>query len=174
MKEKAIYGLAMPFNIFYKGREQYTDFLQYELTTRESIQMWIDVKLTLEHDDSRILGTTNQQNLLYVINDSGIYFKCVPNTPMGFRAYEDVKAGLLNYCSVTYLRRCERDYDLEKKMKSFTMLINRTNNFMVKKHVEVLVHEMCITNDPGSKETFCTTNKNDPRLKGIKWESGTV
>jgi hypothetical protein len=166
--EKAIYGLAMPFNEFYWNYTKLTNTYELELTNYGVTQLWKAIQLTIDHDRSKILGTT-EQDLFVKLHPSGVYFKMVSNTPESFKAYQDVKDGLLRHCSITYLRRMERDYDEENKVISLARVMNWNHNFIVKKHTEVLIDEMCLTNSPGNKATFCTTDKNDPRLKGVRW-----
>lgn len=167
--EKAIYGLAMQFNVFCLGKDHLTDMLQLELSNYEVTELWDVIPLTLEHDKDKTLGTT-ENNLSLQMNESGVYFKYVATSPKGMEAYENVRNGSLRKCSVTYLRKSECDPGLEKSVQSLAKIMKWDHDFLVKKHTELLLHEVCLTNNPANPSTFCTTDKDHPLLKGVKWD----
>ena len=166
--EKAIYGLAMPFNQYYKTYNQQTDTYELELTNYEVTMLWDIIQLTLDHDLSKVIGETNH-NLIVKSDPVGIYFKMIPELPEGFKAYEDVKNGLLKHCSVTLIRRKTRNHFEENKLISFARTMNINHNFVVKDHTDVLIEEVCLTNNPANPSTFCTADKDHPLLKGVRW-----
>ncbi|KIL45007.1 HK97 family phage prohead protease [Jeotgalibacillus soli] len=167
--EMAIYGLAMPFNQFYWNYNSQTNTYELELTNYEVTELWKEIPLTLEHNKYWTIGRTGK-NLSVLLNPAGVFFKLVPDTPESFKAYKDVKEGFLRHCSVTFLRHKSREFVEECKIQSLARIMNLNHNFIVEEHNEVLVHEICLTNSPGNKATFCTTDRNDMRLKGVKWD----
>jgi phage head maturation protease len=166
---KAIYGLAMPFN------DSYVDYLSLarqftvEKTNKESVEFGSLIPATINHDYTKVLGD-NRSNLTLGINDNGIYFKLIPNTKLGHETYIKVKNRLLRHCSISYLvEHKERDYAAERKLRMLSKILGWNDTFRVYSYLKVIVQEVSIGNNPANKDTFCTTNKKHPRLKGVEW-----
>lgn len=168
---KAIYGLAMPFDSIYWEYEKLTNTIKIETTNRESVSLWKEVVLTINHDHSKTFGSTDD-NLFLAINDRGVFFKLYPNDRLGYKAYGEVSRKELRHCSITYIRRFSRDLKIDEHAKGLSDCLGWTENIVVNKHDELLIDEICLTNEPGNKDTFCTTNSKDPRLKGVVWDEG--
>lgn len=168
--EKAIYGLAMPFDDAYFEYEQLTDRYTFDRTNKESVTLDSLVGVTLGHDYSKELGRTGS-NLSIAIHDRGLFFKLIPESPIALSAYKKVKRGAIRHCSVSYLvKDRKRDIATEQRAKALARMINMTDNIVVKEYKKILVFEICIVNHPANKATFCTTDKNDPRLKGVEFD----
>ncbi|WP_145524129.1 HK97 family phage prohead protease [Virgibacillus sp. SK37] len=167
--KKAIYGLAMPFD------DSYVDYIplfnQYEIerTNKESVQLDTLVGATVEHNYIQELGRTDR-NLDICVTDDGVFFRIIPDTKLGHSTYKKVSNGSLKYCSISYtVRKKKRDYKSEEKLSYLSKSLGWKDNFIVFKYAEILVFEICVTNNPANRATFCTTNKNDLRLRGVKW-----
>lgn len=169
--EKAIYGLAMPFEDCYVDYYRLSNLYKIDKTNKECALIDSLVGITLGHDFAKELGRTGQ-NLQLVIGEGGIYFKLIPNSLEGYESFNLVKLGLLKHCSISYaIKRKRRDTQAEEKLKSLAKLMGWNEKFIVYEYTQILVYEVCLTNNPVNKSTFCTTNKHDARLKGIQWES---
>lgn len=167
--EKAIYGLAMPFNGFYWEYERLTNTFIFEKTNKESVKLDSLVGATLEHDYLKELGRTGR-NLFLTLHERGLFFKLIPDTPLANDAYGKVKRRQIKYCSVSYAVKEEtRDAKAEIKAREIARLIGINEKIVVNMYKKILVYEVCIGNHPANKATFCTTNKNDSRLKGVKF-----
>lgn len=172
MMEKAIYGLAMNFGQGeYWEYDRWTNTFKFESTNFESVTLWKEIILTISHDPSKVLGSTKDDVKIKVTRD-GIFFKYVPSTSLGSKAYKDVKQGRLNHCSISYLHRSVRDVKREESLNALGKLMGWKERFVAKKYKEILVEEICLTNEPASKDTFCTTDKNHPLLPSFETRGG--
>lgn len=181
MKEKAIYGLAATYT--YPFVEYQKVLNQYKVIRKTQDSFMIDpllVVMTMDHDYSKEIGWTGldwwsdriNPNLTLVLNKRGLFFKLIPNSELGFESYENVRNGLTTQCSITYHPdKKSRDFKWEKNLEFLSSESGENANFLVYDYSENIISEICICEQGKNQETFCTTNKNDPRLKGIKWES---
>lgn len=167
--DKAIYGLAMAFNQFYGRYDARTNIYKLELPNYEVTDLWEDITLTLEHNKYLTIGST-RKNLSVLLSPKGLFFRFIPDTPEGLKAYLKVKRGRLRHCSVTYLRRMTRNYSEGDKINSLARLLDLHQYFTVDEHHEALVHEICLTNTPANPATFCTTDVNHPLLREVIWD----
>lgn len=169
---KFIYGLAMPFKSSYWEYELLTNTFKFELTNRESVTFWKEIVLTLNHDYSKVIGTTDR-NLSLKVTNEGVFFRLIVDTKEGLKARSEVSKGTLNHCSISYLHRSVREPEEEQRVEQLGKLLGWDEKFVVTKYKEILVEEICLTNNPANDETFCTTNRNDPRLKGVRFVGHT-
>lgn len=165
--EKAIYGLAADFEAVHvdiKGEE-----VEYYHVEPRTVQYAKNVALTLEHKPKQTITTTrNQENgqLILIQKGSLLFFKFTPSTKEGERIYRYVKQKKLRHCSYTFRKLATlRDTKTERK----TAWIMGSGETIVINHAAV--YEICLTNTPRDKNTFVTTDKNHPLLKGIEWKT---
>ena len=163
--EKAIYGLAADFEAVHwdiKGKN-----VEYFHVKPSTVNYADNVAFTLEHEPKEIITTTKDQEngqLILVQKGPLLFFKFVPATKHGERFYRYVKLQRLRKCSYIFRKILSyRDVHNEKKLmwamdSKEKILINHGTVF-----------EICLTNSPRDNTTFCTTDVNDPRLKGINW-----
>ncbi|MNP19233.1 Caudovirus prohead protease [compost metagenome] len=169
--EKAIYGMAQPFNDFYFKEDSENGIFLSQRTNRNAVRFDTKVGITLFHDYSKQLGTT-EDNLLLQVTDAGIFFKLIPNTPLGLSAYKRVKRAALRHCSLSYiLFEKERNSELEQAATAEFQLHGFSDQIVIEDYKKIVVYEVCLTNRPANKSTFCTTNYNDPRLEGLNWDA---
>lgn len=173
MKEKAIYGLASTYKYPMIEYEFLSNLFKVNRLKPGSIKLDSLVGATLRHDYGKEIGRTDR-NLSLILNDHGLFFKLIPETPLEFDTYKKVKKGLLTQCSCSYYAESKRDYEAETHLYTVNSLFNGNEKFEAYIQSNALLYEICLCEYPKNEETFCTTNKNDPRLKGIKWESETV
>jgi hypothetical protein len=168
INEKAIYGMAQS-NDFYLINNTDRNEFKVEKTHPDSIHFDSKVGITLSHDYTKAFGTTNE-NLFLQVTESGIYFKLIPNSPLGWSAYKKVKRAALRHCSVSYLKnKKERDPITESSVTTVFREHGFNDEIIIEDIRDITVFEVCLTNGPANKSTFCTTNPNDPRLRGLKW-----
>ncbi|MEK3788064.1 HK97 family phage prohead protease [Paenibacillus sp. FSL K6-1230] len=168
---KAIYGMAMPFNSCYvdSPNKESEPFI-VEKTNEESVFFDEMVGITLQHDYEKHFGTTNQ-NLTIKVTDNGVYFRLIPNTPLGLSVYKKVKRSALRHCSLSFIvPKRIRNIEIEDSKAPFLKAIGMDSDFIVKEYKKIIIYEICLTNGPANEETFCTTDPNDKRLKGIDWD----
>lgn len=166
---KIIYGLAQPFNDSYVDYVPLFDQFSVDKTKRSAVELDSLVGMTLNHDYSKEIGRSTS-NLTISINDKGIYFKLIPNNKLGLEVYNEVRRKKLSHCSLSYIvEDKQRDYEAEEKLGALSKIVGWDHSFQVYSYSKILVYEMCLTNNPANKTTFCTTNKRDPRLKGVMW-----
>lgn len=163
--EKAIYGLAADFEAVHwdiKGGK-----VEYFHVEPSTVRFASNVAFTLEHEPKQVITTTkNEENGQLIIVQKGplLYFKFIPTTKHGERFYRYVKLQKLRKCSYIFRKVLSyRDVQNEKKLmwamdSKEKILINHGTVF-----------EICLTNSPRDDTTFCTTDVNDLRLKGINW-----
>ncbi|MES1040630.1 HK97 family phage prohead protease [Peribacillus simplex] len=179
MKEKAIYGLASTYGYPVIDHELIPNV--YKINTKLPGSFLIDpllVVITRNHDYSKEIGWigldgwTNRKdpNVTLVLNERGLFFKLIPNSPLGLEFYELVKEGLMTQCSITYkAQQATRDYRWEKNLEFLASLRGDTDKYIVHNLSEIIISEICICEQGKNQETFATVNGNDPRLKGIKF-----
>lgn len=168
--EKAIYGMAQPFNDMYFETNSDGAF-KVEKTNRESVRFDTKVGMTLFHDFSMTFGTTDN-NLFIQVTDTGIYFKLVPNSQLGWSVYKKVKRAALRHCSLSYsVIETERNAADERVATAAFRSRGYTDEVIVEDYGRIRVYEICLTNGPANKLTFCTTNANDQRLAGLSWDN---
>ncbi|RKD21115.1 hypothetical protein BEP19_15690 [Ammoniphilus oxalaticus] len=165
-KRKYIYGLAMPFDDAYHKFDGSANTLIFERTNKASVTLWTEVVATIDHDYDKTIGNSND-NLKLVIHDRGLFFRLEPNSRQGYEAYGKVSRGELDRCSVTYLRLMSNDVEQQERSNELAKSLGWDESIIVKKHDDVLVEEICLTKYPANENTFCTTNRQDPRLKGV-------
>jgi HK97 family phage prohead protease len=129
------------------------------------------VGATIGHDYEQELGRTDRGTLCIHINDRGLFFKIIPDSPLAWDAYRKVKKNQIRHCSLSFKVKQERDFKEEQRAAELFELLNWKEKIIVQDYKMIKVFEVCICNSPANKDTWCTTNKNDPRLKGIQWES---
>lgn len=167
--EKAIYGMVQPFNDFYLTEDTSKNEYKAEKTHQDSVHFDTKVGITLFHDYTKDFGTTDE-NLFLQVTENGIYFKLVPNSPLGWSAYKKVKRAALRHCSLSYLKnKKERDPITESLVTTAFREHGFDDEIIIEDIRDITVFEICLTNGPANKSTFCTTNQNDPRLIGLKW-----
>jgi len=168
--DKAIYGLAMPFNDSYWEYDFLTNTYTFEKTNRESVTIDRLVGATIGHDYLKELGRTGN-NLTIKLHDRGLFFRLIPESPLALSTYKKVKRGLIRHCSVSYvIEERQRDYEAEERAKALSQLIYLCSNIVVKEYKKLLVFEVCIGNHPANKATSCTTDKDHPLLRGVIWD----
>lgn len=165
--EKAIYGLAKPFNAL---RPSHKDFLTntYTFTTveKEDVSFNDKVALTINHDYQytfAVLGV----NMSVRVTNEGIFFKAMPGTNEGFEAYEMVRRGILRHCSFSARVYEEEHKEMRDQYDYCSKLFGWKEKIVFNKYTKFIVHEFCLTNIPANDATFCTTNLNHPKLKGV-------
>lgn len=169
--EKAIYGLAMPFNDSYMDYDFLTNTWIYEKTNQKSIVLDSVVGATFAHDYTKELGRTDKGTLSLVVNDRGLFFKIKPVSTLAFQMYKKVKNGAIKHCSVSYaVKKKQRDYEAEQQARALCNLIRFGSNVVVNEYKKLLVFEVSIGNNPANEATFCTTDANHPLLKGVRWD----
>lgn len=168
--EKAIYGMVQPFGDCYIDTNSEGAF-KVKKTNRESVRFDSMVGMTLSHDFSKTIGTT-KENLFVQVTDSGIYFKLIPNSPLGWSIYKKVKRAALRHCSLSFtmIKTARNEVD-EKTVTAAFRSQGYTDKVIVEDYRNIRVYEICLTNHPANKLTFCTTNEKDPRLTGLSWDS---
>lgn len=168
--EKAIYGMAMPFDDYYLNPDPEKNVFGVETTNRASVRFEELVGITICHDYTQVFGTT-RENLFIQVTDKGVYFKLIPNTPLGWSAYKKVKRNALRHCSISYNDiQKKRNLASEIRMSHLFRAAGFDDSIIIEEYRKVNVFEICLTNGPANKLTFCTTNANDPRLGGLTWE----
>lgn len=171
INDKAIYGMAQPFDDFYFKDDIKNGVFLAQRTNKSAVHFDSKVGMTLRHDYSQQLGTTDE-NLFLQVTDTGIFFKLIPNTAMGWSAYKKVKRAALRHCSLSYvLFAKERNIEFEKSVTTVFRSQGYTDQIVIEDYKNIMVFEVCLTNGPANKSTFCTTNKYDPRLDGLNWEN---
>lgn len=167
--QKAIYGLAMPFNDSYWSYDRFTNTYTFDKTSRESVVFDTIVGATIDHDYSKALGDV-KENLTVKTNEYGVCFRLIPNCSLGCSTYNKVKRGALRHCSVSYLiRETKRNKQMEQQTMSLTKMFGWTERVVVNEYKKILLFELCLTNNPANDATFCTTDPNHPLLQGIEW-----
>jgi HK97 family phage prohead protease len=167
--EKAIYGMAMPFNDCYVNTDP-TGVMRVRKTNRESVYFESLVGITLEHDYTKVLGRTDN-NLFLQVTDSGVYFKLIPDCPLGWSVYKKVKRHALRHCSISFNPvMMQRNFSDEERVLKISRAAGVGDSVIVEECRKINVFEICLTNQPANKSTFCTTDANDPRLAGLRWD----
>ncbi|MBN6890037.1 phage head maturation protease [Cytobacillus horneckiae] len=168
--EKAIYGLAMPFNDGYCEYNQLTNTFSFDKTNKDSVIFDTIVGATINHDYSQCLGDI-RDNLIVKANEYGVCFKLTPNCPLGYSAYKRVKRGALRHCSVSYMvRESNKDEQVGKKAEALFRNVGWDERVIVNEYKQILLFEVCLTNNPANDITFCTIDPNHPLLKGVEWK----
>lgn len=168
--EKAIYGLAADFEaVHWDIKGENVEYFHVEPST---VQYADNIAFTLGHEPKETITTTKDRkngHLILVQKGSLLFFKFVPTTKNGERFYRYVKQQKLRKCSYIFRKVLSyRDVQNEKKLMwamdfKEKILINHGTVF-----------EICLTNRPRDNTTFCTTDVNDPRLKGINWTTNVL
>ncbi|AZS14572.1 HK97 family phage prohead protease [Paenibacillus lutimineralis] len=168
--QKAIYGMAMPFNDCYIDVNS-DDSFTAQKTNRESVRFDKLVGMTLFHDFTKTFGSTND-NLFIQVTDTGIYFKLIPNTPFGWSVYKKVKRAALRHCSLSFTNiKKERNVVQEKNLTESFRSLGLSDSIVIEDYRKIRVYEICLTNGPANKLTFCTTDAKDPRLADLNWDN---
>ena len=166
--EKAIYGLAMPFFSHYVDYDSLTNTFILEKGNQKCIEINGLIPATLSHDWEKIIGLSDS-NLNVKINKHGVFFKLIPDSPLGMSAYKKVKNGAIRHCSISYIvRKCKENVEAEKRLELLACLM--CNDIVVKEYTRIEVQEIGIGNHPKNPDTFCTTDPHDPRLKEVRWD----
>lgn len=171
--EKAIYGLAMPFNDIYWEYDRLANTLTLEKTNKDSVHIDSLVGATLRHDynKEKELGRTDQGTLFLHVNERGVFFKVIPTTPFGLSCYKKVKKGKIRHCSISYyIHDRHRNYQEEKRVTSLLRLLKQKENIIIWDYKKILVFFVCICEKPANDATFCTTDPNHPLLKEVIWD----
>lgn len=163
--EKAIYGMAADFSaVFFERGETGTTFFRVDPA---KVKFAKDIAFTLNHEPKKtittLLGKENGE-LIIVQKGECLFFKFIPTTRAGQRLYRYVKA-------VKY-RQCSYIYNVEKRVIDAEMEERFSWSLEPHEHIfldEAIIFEVCLTNTPRDKLTFCTTDANHPQLKGIDW-----
>ncbi|ASA21289.1 HK97 family phage prohead protease [Paenibacillus donghaensis] len=169
--ERAIYGMAMPFNDFYADTDVEKNTYMVNRTNRAAVFFDSKVGITLGHDYTQVVGTTDD-GLQIQLADGGLFFKLSPSSPLGWSVYKKVKRAALRHCSISF-RKILSERNAAKEMVSSEIFRSEgfTDEVSVHDLREIIVHEVCLTNGPANELTFCTTNAGDPRLSGIRWDN---
>ena len=169
MYEKAIYGMAQPLADFY--HEQNDETFVVQKTNRASVKFEPKVGITLGHDYSQVFGTTDE-NLFLQVSDRGVFFKIIPNCPLGWSIYKKVKRRALRHCSISFKAiQKQRNTDDEDYFGEVFRTAGVDDNILVEDYKKIVVFEVCLTNGPANTLTFCTTDAKDPRLEGLEWDN---
>lgn len=167
--ERAIYGLAQPFNDIYLNETE--TGLKVEKTHKSAVFFDDVVGLTFDHRFGQVAGTTDD-NLYLQVTDDGFYFKLVPNSPLGMSLWKKVKRNALRHCSLSYLPLAKRQNrgDARKIMRAFRAA-GQGDSVQVEDYQKILIYEICLLNWPANELTFCTIDAQDPRLKGVSFRN---
>lgn len=158
----------MPFNDCYVEYDQLTNSFICERTNKDSVLLDRLIGATLGHDYTKELGRTGS-NLTIKVTEQGLFFRLFPVSSFALSIYKKVKRGVLRHCSVSYgVRDKTQDKETERRMSAISKLMD--NKVIVEEYRSILVFEISIGNHPANTSTFCTTDPNDLRLKGIKWD----
>ncbi|MEK3736017.1 MULTISPECIES: HK97 family phage prohead protease [Paenibacillus] len=169
--EKAIYGMAMPFNDFYADIDPEKNTYTVDRTNKSAVYFDIKVGITLGHDYTQVFGTT-EDSLQIQLADAGVFFKLTPNSPLGWSVYKKVKRAALRHCSISFRKiLTEQNTGEEIRISETIRTMGYTDEIIVHDLREIIVHEVCLTNGPANELTFCTTNVEDPRLKDLSWDN---
>jgi phage head maturation protease len=169
--EKAIYGMAMPFNDSYWEFDHEQETFVFDKTNRDAVVIDGLVGATVDHDFSRTIGVTGE-NLFLQAHERGVFFKLIPDSPFGQSIYKKVKRGELRYCSCMYfVRSARRDYQAEDEAMTLARSFGIQEKVVVREYRRIILFEICLTNNPANKTTFCTTDENHPLLQGVTWEN---
>lgn len=163
--EKAIYGMAADFSaVFHERDEKGTTYFRVDPA---AVKFAKDIAFTLNHEPKETITTLLEPSngeLIIVRKDGCLYFKFVPTTRSGNRLYRNVKAGKYRQCSYIYnAKKRVRDTDMEER---FAWSLEPHERMALD---EAIIYEVCLTNTPRDKVTFCTTDANHPQLQGIDW-----
>lgn len=168
---KAIYGMSMPFNDFYADIDPEKNTYLVNRTNKAAVFFDSKVGITLNHDYSQVFGTT-EDSLQIQLADAGVFFKLTPNSPLGWSVYKKVKRAALRHCSISFRKiLAEQNTREEIRISETIRTMGYTDEIIVHDLREIIVHEVCLTNGPANELTFCTTNVEDPRLKGLSWDN---
>lgn len=168
--EKAIYGMAMPFEDFYLRPDPERNIFRVDKTNRASVRFEELVGMTICHDYTQVFGKTND-NLFIQVTDKGVYFKLIPNTPLGLSVYKKVKRNALRHCSISYNDiQKKRDVDEEARVSQRLRTVGLDDSIIIEEYRKINVFEICLTNGPANELTFCTINADDHRLAGLTWD----
>lgn len=173
--EKAIYGLAMPFDDFYITPHEQSNVLrndtfQVDTTNKESVTLDSLVGLTFDHDYLKEIARTGR-NLQIKVTDKGVFFKAIPDNPFALSMYKKVKRGAIKYCSISYsIKEMEENNHSKENLEKVMSLCGVDDDVIVRDYKDILVYELCICNQPANELTFCTTDPNHPLLKGVRWD----
>lgn len=167
--EKAIYGMAQPLADFY--HEQKGETFVVQKTNRASVKFEPKVGITLGHDYSQVFGTTDE-NLFLQVSDRGVFFKIIPNSPLGWSIYKRVKRNALRHCSISFKAiQKQRNTADEDYFGEVFRAAGVDDNILVEDYKKIVVFEVCLTNGPANTLTFCTTDAKDPRIEGLEWDN---
>ncbi|GIP40779.1 hypothetical protein J31TS4_40590 [Paenibacillus sp. J31TS4] len=168
--EKAIYGMAMPLNDSYYDFDPASNTFTIDKTNPDAVIIDGYVGATMNHDFSRTLGLTGE-NLILQKNERGVFFKLIPDSPSGLSAYKKVKRGALRHCSCCYfVRKAPRNVQAEQMAAASASAVGIKENIIVREYRKIILYEVCLTNNPANKATFCTIDKDHPLLQGLKWD----
>lgn len=163
--EKYIYGLAADFrNVYFELKKDLTNF---EYLDADKVRYGKDIAFTLGHEPKEFITSIQTQSengeLIFVEKDGLLFFRFSPKNEHGKRIFRYVKQRKLRQCSYIYKKmKCTRDLANESKC-------GVEGNERIYQN-EGVIYEICLTNTPRDTNTFCTTDKHHPRLKGIVWE----
>ncbi|MCR8853499.1 hypothetical protein [Lysinibacillus fusiformis] len=165
--EKAIYGIAADFEAVHWNRKG--ENVEYFHVEPSTVQYAENVAFTLEHKPKQTITTTKKQEngqLIIVQKGSLLFFKFIPTTKDGQRIYRYVKQRKLRQCSYIIRKLASlRDIKTEGKL---SLAMDPKETIVINHGV---VYEICLTNSPRDKNTFCTINANHPLFKDIEWET---
>lgn len=171
-KERAIYGMAMPLPQLNVNTEKENGIQQYHTLSMEAeaVKIWNEIPLTLQHDHSRIMGNL-YSGVSIKVYPHGVFFKYVPDSKRGNRAWRDVQTKRLRHCSVSYRYQTTDDREGNKRLEAIKKVQAPGQEIKASVIWDLLVEEVCLTNSPGQRATFATVDLNDPRLKGISFST---
>lgn len=167
--DKAIYGMAQPFDDFYFEYDLESNTFDVSHTHQDAVTFQSLVGITLSHEYDKVFGTTDE-NLFLQVTDTGVYFKLIPNSPLGESVFKKVTRAALRHCSISYkIINEERNNLNEERVTSIFRERGFDDIIVVQDLKEILIFEICICNYPANKMTFVTTDVNDPRIAGLGW-----
>ncbi|WP_342410786.1 HK97 family phage prohead protease [Paenibacillus sp. FSL R10-2778] len=168
---KAIYGMAMPFNDFYADIDSKKNTYSVNRTNKAAVYFDSKVGITLNHDYNQVFGTT-EDGLQIQLADAGVFFKLTPNSPLGWSVYKKVKRAALRHCSISFRKiLTEQNASEEKVCSEIFRSAGYTDEVTFHDLKKIIVHEICLTNGPANELTYCTTSMEDPRLKDLSWDN---
>ncbi|OME02649.1 hypothetical protein BSK54_10345 [Paenibacillus odorifer] len=139
-------------------------------TNKSAVYFDSNVGITLGHDYTQVFRTT-EYSLQIQLADAGVFFKLTPNSPLGWSVYKKVKRAALRHCRISFRKILTEQNTREKIRISKTIRrMGYTDEIIVHDLREIIVHEVCLTNGPANELTYCTTNVENTRLKGLSWE----
>lgn len=173
--KKAIYGLAATW---YDPVPQYEEKegTVFHVINSEGIRFDGKVGATLNHDFTKVLGTSDQNHLSLYITEKGLYFRLIidESNNLAVSSYKKVKRGALRKASITFSyekSKKKRQYEIENEVNLLSTIYQLGADNYIYLTTPYTLFEVCLCNQPQDLQTFVTTDPNDSRFSGIDWNN---